>query len=335
MLKLLTFLIVSAALSAGLLAAATAYAPALENTALVPDGAAAYESALADESIAEDDRPEKPAYLELNANAGVAVLPDDLELADVVAMDDDAFAALATDDASVRRSVEMIRAHPAKADLILTPEAGPRVVLTKSLATVPLYEKDTELTQAHLDTLRANATVLAGTRYETKVLRVKSFGFGRWSYSWVAGVAIVGLLLGGFIARASKRVPDEAESGVGDAAPEQMLQNAEAELRTLQRDLARMSSEHDQLHTIITRLDSIQQNLLVPFVEARSIAIARLGMSGYAQLMDHFAAAERLLNRSWSAAADHVADEAIEALQLGTERLHDAVVRYGEVHGQR
>ncbi|NIP97176.1 MAG: hypothetical protein GWO24_28580, partial [Akkermansiaceae bacterium] len=65
---------------------------------------------------------------------------------------------------------------------------------------------------------------------------------------------------------------------------------------------------------VVASLDELMGTELDAFVDSRSQLINRLGMSGYARLMDRFAAAERQLNRAWSAAADRVLDESVECL---------------------
>jgi hypothetical protein len=57
---------------------------------------------------------------------------------------------------------------------------------------------------------------------------------------------------------------------------------------------------------------------------ARAELTSRLGLGGYARLMDAFAAAERAINRAWSAAADEVEAEAITSLDLASELLAEA-----------
>ena len=64
-----------------------------------------------------------------------------------------------------------------------------------------------------------------------------------------------------------------------------------------------------------------------PFIAARPALVARLGLGGYAQLMDHFAAAERQLNRAWSAAADGYATDAVECLDNASTLLGEAEQR--------
>ena len=53
---------------------------------------------------------------------------------------------------------------------------------------------------------------------------------------------------------------------------------------------------------------------LADFAEARQSLVKRFGMAVYAEVMTEFASAERLINRSWSAAADGYVDEVEQSL---------------------
>ena len=57
------------------------------------------------------------------------------------------------------------------------------------------------------------------------------------------------------------------------------------------------------------------------FVEARKSIIHRFDMQSYADLMNHFAAAERYLNRSWSASADGYIDESYTYIAKAAEQF--------------
>jgi hypothetical protein len=83
----------------------------------------------------------------------------------------------------------------------------------------------------------------------------------------------------------------------------------------------------DRLALILERLGEAQKTHMPAFVEARPILIARLGLGGFAELMDRYAAAERQINRAWSAAADGVPAEAAQCLELASVFLDEALDR--------
>ena len=64
---------------------------------------------------------------------------------------------------------------------------------------------------------------------------------------------------------------------------------------------------------------------MTEFVEARSPLIAQLGLAGFAEVMDRWAAAERQINRAWSAAADGVYEEVVDCLTLSQTHLEEAL----------
>jgi hypothetical protein len=85
--------------------------------------------------------------------------------------------------------------------------------------------------------------------------------------------------------------------------------------------------QRERFGLILTRVGELQKTHMVAFVEARPVLIARLGLGGYAELMDRYAAAERQLNRAWSAAADGVYEEAVQALEVAGVLLDESLAR--------
>lgn len=62
---------------------------------------------------------------------------------------------------------------------------------------------------------------------------------------------------------------------------------------------------HDMRH----RIDELIAADIIIFVDARESITALFGLAVYANIMSHFAAGERYLNRVWSASADGYIDE--------------------------
>lgn len=175
---------------------------------------------------------------------------------------------------------------------------------------------------------------LAATLAEAGVrrVRVKEFAFGRWDYGWLFLLALGALLAGGLILRREEaqkmavllnRETDEQET------PGYALEAARRDVDQLIGELVGLRRE-EQMDHITRRLDKIQQAHLAAFVDARPELIGRYGIAGFARIMDAFAAAERTLNRAWSAAADGVLPASIEALQIGMAHLAEAQRRLAE-----
>ena len=90
------------------------------------------------------------------------------------------------------------------------------------------------------------------------------------------------------------------------------IQTAEQCLRRLLQGTVRLESEKDSLdvYDLPKIIDERFNEDLEKFVEAReSIAVA-YGLPAYADVMSHFAAGERYLNRVWSCSVDGYIDEA-------------------------
>ena len=103
----------------------------------------------------------------------------------------------------------------------------------------------------------------------------------------------------------------------------------DAEYSTVRRSLDTLVAEVDRLNTQSDRkptevLHWIDDRCMEPFsefAEARQALVKRFGMKVYADVMTEFASAERLVNRTWSAAADGYVDEVATSLQLAGRHL--------------
>ncbi len=103
-------------------------------------------------------------------------------------------------------------------------------------------------------------------------------------------------------------------------------------LRSLQQPARKLAAEIGSLDSdrLLERLDELNERFVLPFAEARMRVIDRKGMSVGADILATAAVGERMLNRTWSAAADgHLQearssyDEAVEAFTAAI-RLLDA-----------
>lgn len=98
----------------------------------------------------------------------------------------------------------------------------------------------------------------------------------------------------------------------------QDVHRTEAEYSTLDRsikslvaEVKTLQSQQDKLSPaqIVTFIDEKCVESFADFADARSAISKRFGLSTYAEIMTEFAAGERYVNRSWSAAADGYVDE--------------------------
>jgi hypothetical protein len=158
-------------------------------------------------------------------------------------------------------------------------------------------------------------------------IRVKEFAFNRWPEWWLFALGCAGLGVGAFMVRmVSKRgaAASRAETATGGTArlsPAQTIDALRAEIDVLRGKLAVTSSEADRLSLMLQELGRMQQTHIAAFIGARAELTSRLGLGGYARVMDSFAAAERSINRAWSAAADEVEAEARASIDHAADLL--------------
>lgn len=178
----------------------------------------------------------------------------------------------------------------------------------------PLATADAPLTPELLSTLRA-----AGVRR----VRVEQFGVVRWSGLWlfVGGMAL--LTVGAATMRAGSR---RHAAGVGGAQPA----SAESLLGVFVREVADLRAELASLEAgaardlILERVGGLQRGPMEAFVDAaRRDMVAAGGLRLFANVIDRYSAAERRLNRCWSAAADGYLEESLASLDEAAPLLDE------------
>ena len=146
-------------------------------------------------------------------------------------------------------------------------------------------------------------------------VRVKEFLFWPWRGRWWFKLSLSGLLLGAALTRWHAKADKAAKADADQhATPEAALAAIQAVLKQLLADLPDLEKRGTALSTIVERLDDLQKTEMPAFVEGRSAMISSLGMAGLAAVMNSYAAAERQINRTWSAAADGAYEEAVVCL---------------------
>jgi hypothetical protein len=173
----------------------------------------------------------------------------------------------------------------------------------------PLAIKNARLTPELLATLRA-----AGVRR----VRVKEFALARWDGAWLFLAGCAGLALGAGLLRASAKkalTAGPASGGAPGQTPEAVLAAMRRAVDGLRAELPRLPDVEERLRRVLDVLTEVQEKLVPDFAALRPVLTARLGLAGYARLMDRFAAGERQINRAWSAAADGIEEEVIDCLE--------------------
>jgi hypothetical protein len=190
-----------------------------------------------------------------------------------------------------------------------------------SSATQPVARAGEKLTPELLAQLRAA---------DQRRVRVKEFSFGRWSEAWVFGLGCLGMLAGALLVRrdaAQQIAPTAQGAGTASGGADEELRALRTELEELRRYLTSTSDPGLRMERIVERAERITAEHVPPFIEARPQLVSRLGLAGYAQLMDRFAAGERQLNRAWSAAADGYEEEAVACLDNAAVLFEEAEKR--------
>lgn len=157
----------------------------------------------------------------------------------------------------------------------------------------------------------------SGVRY----VKVASFNFLRWPHWWLFVLSCAGLLGGAWMVRRAQKQALAASEAAETKAIEEATDAAtvftrlSGRLHTLAEELDKAESEEDKLHSIVRYIGEIQRDDVPTFAADRPALVNRLGLAGYAELMDSFAAMERQLNRAWSAAADGHLPESLSSLR--------------------
>ncbi|MGP1345890.1 MAG: hypothetical protein ACTS3F_04375 [Phycisphaerales bacterium] len=261
---------------------------------------------------------EKP--LELAANAGVY---------DPAQLDGRALEQLETRIANIRdaqaerRAADethepLVRRDPVSVDLPEVPtvegEPSAQERIAESEALRPVARKG--------DLLDEQMIALLRDRAEVGLVKVTTFNPGIWLtmwQSWLFLASIVMLTASALVirtvdARAHRREAAEEREHRSPADPRVIAENISSTVRALMAELQRTPRPGERVLLIVERLGAIQRDDVPAFAAARPVLITRFGLGGFAEIMDVFAAAERQINRAWSAAADNVEAEAIDAL---------------------
>lgn len=101
------------------------------------------------------------------------------------------------------------------------------------------------------------------------------------------------------------------------------IQNIEKSLSNIVRNMTTFSRDKKNINVydIHGKIDDLFIDDIETFLEARESIIHQYDMQSYADMMNHFAAGERYLNRSWSASADGYVDESNASVEKSLEQF--------------
>jgi len=203
----------------------------------------------------------------------------------------------------------------AESGLLKTPTIESAETIENTDGPQPIAVKNDILTPELLATLRA-----AGV----KRVRVKEFSIARWDVAWLMGLSCLGLGVAAFMVKVATKKEIDAElaqPSTHENSPGKSLDRVTAALTQLVSEMNASADDEARNAAIIENIGNLQRNELATLADSRTILIAQLTHTGYAQFMDRFSAMERRLNRAWSAAADGVTEEAIISLNEANDLM--------------
>ena len=97
-------------------------------------------------------------------------------------------------------------------------------------------------------------------------------------------------------------------------------------LENVVKNTTKLNAEKASIHVYDMRhkIDELLLQDLDDFAEAREAIGHKYGLQNYADVMSHFAAGERYLNRVWSCSADGYIDEASDYIEKAEVELKEA-----------
>ena len=110
------------------------------------------------------------------------------------------------------------------------------------------------------------------------------------------------------------------------------MEQIETSISSIIKNLKELNDSKETINTYDVRLrvDELFLEDLNTFVEARESISHTYGVQAYADVMSHFAAGDRYLNRVWCASSDGYIDEVNEYLAKSLEQFEDSREKLAE-----
>ena len=105
------------------------------------------------------------------------------------------------------------------------------------------------------------------------------------------------------------------------------ITSVETSLENIVKNITDLNSQKGRINTYDVRfkIDELFPNDLAAFIEARQSISHVFGLVAYGEIMSSFAAAERYLNRVWSASADGYIDEVNTYIERAKEQFTESL----------
>ncbi len=140
-----------------------------------------------------------------------------------------------------------------------------------------------------------------------------------WTYFIISlAVGIVGVVL----AHAGHRKIHTSEETLS-----KNITSVETSLENIVKNITDLNSRKESINTYDVRfeIDKLFPEDLTNFVDARQSISHIFGLVAYGEIMSSFAAAERYLNRVWSASADGYIDEVNTYIERAKEQFSESL----------
>jgi hypothetical protein len=150
----------------------------------------------------------------------------------------------------------------------------------------------------------------------------------------VRWIPFIASLVTGIIGIVLVKVSLKREARSAEVLTRNMLQ-IESSISSIIKNLKELNGRKETIDTYDVRheVDELFLEDLNTFVEARESISHTYGVQAYADVMSHFAAGDRYLNRVWCASSDGYIDEVNEYLARSLEQFEDSQRKLAECKG--
>lgn len=139
-----------------------------------------------------------------------------------------------------------------------------------------------------------------------------------WSYFIPAlAIGIIGVVILRVSIKKAQKGEGKVEADI--AIIKESLENISENISTFNKEKADIN-----VYDIHQKIDDLFIDDIENFLKTRESIIHHHNMESYADLMNHFAAGERYLNRAWSASADGYVDEVNASIEKACEQFTTA-----------
>jgi len=137
------------------------------------------------------------------------------------------------------------------------------------------------------------------------------------NWMWYVPTALAAVAGVAMVRRGTKEEVEHADTIASN------ISDIDSSIRRIVDNTTRLNREKETIHTYDMRdkIDELLVGDLAIFADARETISVKYGLHSYAEIMSHFAAGERYINRVWSCSADGYIDEVREYIGKAEEQF--------------